>query len=784
MKDYFSTDEYLKKLDQYFRATNYLTAAQLYLWDNVLLKEPLQKQHVKERILGHWGTCAGQNFIYTHCNRVITKYNQDMILLSGPGHGGNFFVGNCYLEGSFSEIYPDVGLNKEGITKLCKMFSFAGGLPSHVAVEVPGSINEGGELGYGLLHGYGAVLDNPNLIATVVIGDGEAETGPMATAWHSNKFINPARDGAVLPILHLNGYKIANPTVMSRISEKELASLFIGYGYKPYYIEGNDPISMHKEMAKVMDSAMEDIKAIWKNARENGDVSRPMWPMIILRTPKGWTGPKIVDGARIEDNHLAHQVPISMAKEEHLQILNDWLKSYKPEELFNDDYVLNADIAEILPKGEKRMGSSPYANGGKLLKELKTPALSKFEVKFKNPGEVKASDMLELGGYIKEVFELNKDNNNYRIFSPDEANSNRLYKVFEGQKRMFNAETLPTDDGVSQYGRVMDSYLSEHACEGWLEGYLLTGRHGMFNSYEAFIRVVDSMVSQHSKWLKNAQKLKWRAPISSLNLILTSDVWQQDHNGYTHQDPGFLSHMVDKNPNTYRLFLPADANTLIASFDEGTKSKNLVNVFVASKHQTYQWQTMKEAKQQVKKGYAVWDWACVNDKDNPDIVIACAGHAPTQEALACVQLIKKYAPKLNVRFVNILNLMKLAPNSEHPDGLLDSEFDELFTKDKPVVFAFHGYAGLIRQLVYNRTNKNFKVFGYKEEGTITTDFDMYMLNEIDRCHLLMEVAKNVKLAPATKAKINREMNEFLTKNREKVYNTNVDLPDIDNWKWQ
>lgn len=784
MKDYFSSSEYFNKLDKYFRASNYLTAAQLYLRDNVLLKEKLQPQHVKARILGHWGTCVGQNFVYTHCNRVINKHDLSMILLSGPGHGGNFFVANSYLEGTFSEIYPEVGQNKQGITQLCKMFSFAHGLPSHVAPEIPGSINEGGELGYSLAHGYGAIFDNPDLIATVVVGDGEAETGPLATSWHSNKFVNPKRDGAVLPILHLNGYKIANPTTFSRISNQELASLFNGYGYKPYYIEGNDTKKMHIEMAKVMDSAINDIKQIWYNARVKGIVDRPMWPMIIMRTPKGWTGPKVVDGVRIEDNHKAHQVPISMKQPEHLKLLEDWLLSYKPSELFTEEYTLNPEIADILPKGNRRISANPNANGGLLLKELYTPDINKLEVKVEKPGCVKAQDMYELGGYIKGLFDLNKQNQNFRTFSPDEAESNRLYKQFDVEKRMFNAEILPTDTNLSQFGRVMDSYLSEHACEGWLEGYVLTGRHGMFNTYEAFGRVVDSMISQHCKWLKTTQKLKWRAPISSLNIILTSNVWQQDHNGYTHQDPGLISHIADKAPSTFKIYLPADANSLIACYDQGTKSKDLVNLYVASKHPTYQWQTMKQAKQQVKDGISVWDWACNGDKDNPDVIVACAGHEPTEEALAAVKFIKMYAPKVNIRFINVLNLMKLASDKNHPDGLTDAEFDKLFTTDKPIIFNFHGYAGLIKQFFFDRNNKNLRVFGYKEEGTITTSFDMSVRNNIDRCHIAMQIADVVKLAPATKAKINREMTALLDKHTEHIKEHNTDLPEIENWQWE
>lgn len=785
MKDYYSSKDYLEKLDKYFRASNYLSAAQMYMQNNPLLRDELKLEDIKSHPLGHWGTCAGQNFVYAHCNRVIKKYDQDMILLSGPGHGGNFFLANSYLEGYYSEIYKDVSEDKKGMTKFCKQFSFAGGVPSHVAPETPGSINEGGELGYSLAHGFGAVLDNPNLIATVIVGDGEAETGPLATSWHSNKFINPARDGAVLPVLHLNGYKISNPTILSRIPKAELESLFVGYGYKPYFVEGSDPIKMHTIMAKTMDTCIEEIKKIQENARRGNGV-RPAWPMIILRTPKGWTGPKQIDGQKIEDYFKAHQVPISMEKPHHVELLKQWLLSYKPDELFDENYRLKAEIAEILPKGDKRISASPYANGGKLLKEIITPNLSDFAVKVdtKNRGSVEAKDMLELSGYIAKLFELNKDNHNYRIFSPDEAMSNRLYKVFDTETRIFGGEIKDTDEKLSLSGRVMDSLLSEHACEGWLEGYLLTGRHGMFDSYEAFLRVVDSMVSQHAKWLKVTSNLKWRKPISSLNLVLTSHVWQQDHNGYTHQDPGFLTHLAEKAPTVTHMYLPVDANTLIATFDKMTKSKNCVNAVTASKHTSSQWLTMTEAKKLAKEGIGVWDWACTGDKDNPDIILACAGDTPCKEALAAISLVKKYLPDLSVRFVNVLSLMTLAPNTEHPDGLSDEQFDEIFTTNKPVIFSFHGYAGLIKQLVYNRTNKNFKVFGYKEEGTITTSFDMRVKNEIDRWHILMQIANNVKLPSTTKNKIIKEMEANLAKHKQYIAEYGVDLPEIMNWQWK
>lgn len=784
MEDKFSSTEYFELLNKYFRAANYLTAAQLYLVDNPLLREPLTREHVKKKLVGHWGTCAGQNFVYAHCNRVITKYDQDMILLSGPGHGGNFFVANSYLEGTYSEVYPEVSEDKKGITRLCKQFSFPGGIPSHVAPETPGSIHEGGELGYSLAHGFGAILDNPNLIATVIVGDGEAETGPLATSWHLNKFVNPETDGAVLPVLHLNGYKINNPTVLARISRRELESLFIGYGYKPYFVEGSDPMDMHKKMAKAMDECVELIHNIWKDARGGEEHRRPLWPMIILRSPKGWTGPKFVDGKKIEDYFFAHQIPINMTKPEHLELLREWLESYKPDELFGDDYKLLPEIKAILPKGDKRISASPYANGGKMLKEIITPDLDELAVDVPAPGAVKTQDMLELGGYLKKLFELNEQNHNYRTFSPDEAMSNRLYRQFDSADRDFNADIWPVDDELAQNGRIMDSYLSEHACEGMLEGYLLTGRHGMFNSYEAFLRVVDSMVAQHAKWLKVTQKLPWRAPISSLNLVLTSTVWQQDHNGFTHQDPGFLTHMAEKTPEVVRMYLPADANTLMAVFDKATKTKNLINVITASKHPSYQWLNMQEAKKHAEDGISVWDWACLGDKDNPDVILACSGDTPTIEALAAVTLAKKYFPNINLRFVNVVNLMKLTPNTLHPDGLSKEEFEKIFTTDKPVIFNFHGYAGLVQDLIYERINENFHVFGYKEEGTITTAFDMRVRNNIDRCHLLMEIAKLAGVGEEEKQNAIFEMNKLLAKHKEYIAEYGIDLPEIENWKFE
>lgn len=778
------SNEYLNTLDKYFRAANYLTVAQLYLLKNPLLKTKLKKEDIKQKLVGHWGTCAGQNFVYAHCDRVITKYDLDMILISGPGHGGNFFVANSYLEGTYSEYYPNVSQDEKGLTRLCKQFSFAGGIPSHVAPETPGSINEGGELGYSLAHGFGAVFDNPNLIAAVIVGDGESETGPLATSWHSNKFINPKTDGAVLPILHLNGYKINNPTILSRIPKKELESLFVGCGYQPYFVEGDDPKVMHKLMAKTMDKCIEQIKQIQHNARNNINAKHIPWPMIVLRTPKGWTGPKFVDGKMIENSFRAHQIPISMEKEEHIKILEDWLLSYKPEELFDDNYKLKPEIASILPKGNKRISATPYANGGLLLKELKTPDLKSCALDVKTPGLVRAQDMLELGGYIKQLFELNKENGNYRIFSPDEAMSNRLYKVFDVENRDFNTKILDTDEKLALNGRIMDSYLSEHMCEGWLEGYLLTGRHGMFNSYEAFLRVVDSMVAQHTKWLKVTRSLKWRKPISSLNLILTSNVWQQDHNGYTHQDPGFIDHMINKAKDVVNIYLPFDANTLMVTFDDCTKSKNKVNVITASKHPSFQWLNLKQAQKHFKAGVGVLDFACLNDSKNPDIVLACAGDTPTMEAIATVTLIKKYLPKLNVRFVNVLNLMKLLQPKDYSEGLTDEEFNKIFTVDKPIVFNFHGYPRVIKELLYDRQNKNLYVAGYEEEGTITTSFDMRVKNKIDRFNLLKQIASVVKIPTPTKNKIIKDMDAKLKEHKEYICEYGIDMPEILNWKFE
>ena len=777
-------NDYLMKMDAYWRAANYLSAAQLYLLDNPLLKEPLKKEHVKKKIVGHWGTVPGQNFVYVHMNRAIKKYDLDMIYISGPGHGGNFFVSNAYLEGTYSEVYPNVGQDKEGLTKLCKQFSFPGGISSHVAPETPGSINEGGELGYSLAHAYGAVFDNPELIAVCVVGDGEAETGPLATAWHSNKFINAARDGAVLPILDLNGYKISNPTVFARISEQEREWFFKGCGYKPYVVKGDDPMTMHELMAETVDKCIEEIKEIQRKAREEGCTERPFWPMIILETPKGWTGPKVVDGKPIEGTFRAHQVPISMEKEEHLAQLDEWLRSYHPEELFGDDYRLIPEMRELAPEVDARMSANPHTNGGKLLRDLRTPDFKNYAVDVPSPGAVKTQDMLELGGYVRDLFVLNKENHNFRIFGPDETKSNRLYKAFEVEKRAFNAEFTEEDEDLALDGRIMDSYLSEHMCEGWLEGYLLTGRHGFFASYESFIRVVDSMVSQHAKWLKVCNQLPWRQKIASLNLILSSNVWQQDHNGFTHQDPGFLDHVANKKADVVRMYLPPDANCLLSCFDHCIKSKNYVNVIVASKHPSMQWLTMDQAVVHCTQGIGIWDWASSDQGTEPDIVMACCGDTPTLEALAATTILRDSLPEVKIRFVNVVDLMKMESHLNHPHGLTDEEFDLLFTKDKPVVFAFHGYPKLIHELTQGRTNeKNFHVHGYLEEGTITTAFDMRVQNHIDRFSLVKEALKHLPQLGDKAGHLNQEMNDLLVKHKNYIAEYGQDLPEVLDWKW-
>lgn len=779
------TKDYLQKMDAYWRAANYLSAAQLYLLDNPLLKQPLKREHIKKKIVGHWGTVPGQNFVYVHMNRAIKEYGLDMILLSGPGHGGNFFVSNAYLEGTYSEVYPNVSEDEEGMKKLCKQFSFPGGISSHVAPETPGSINEGGELGYSLAHAFGAVFDNPNLIATCVVGDGEAETGPLATAWHSNKFLSAKNDGAVLPILHLNGYKISNPTVFARISEQEREWFFKGCGWKPYVVSGSDPMEMHEKMAEAVDLCIAEIKENQRKAREEGVTDRPIWPMIILETPKGWTGPKEVDGKRIEGTFRAHQVPISMEKEEHLALLEEWLKSYRPEELFGDDYRLKPELRELAPQGDARMSANPHTNGGKLLRDLRVPDFKDYAVEVPSPGSVKAQDMMELGGYIRDVIELNKDSRNFRIFGPDESKSNRLYKAFEADKRSFQGEIYDFDEDLSHDGRIMDSYLSEHMCEGWLEGYLLTGRHGFFASYESFIRVVDSMVSQHAKWLKVCNQLPWRQKIASLNLILSSNVWQQDHNGFTHQDPGMLDHVANKKADVVRMYLPPDANCLLSCFDHCIKSKNYVNVIVASKHPSRQWLTMEQAVIHCTQGIGIWDWASSDKGEEPDLVMACCGDTPTLEALAATTILRENLPELKIRFINVVDLMKMESHENHPHGLTDAEFDSLFTKDKPVLFAFHGYPKLIHELTHGRHNEqNFFVHGYIEEGTITTAFDMRVQNHIDRFSLVKEALKHLPQLGNKASHLNQQMNDLLVKHKNYIAEYGQDIPEVSEWEWR
>ena len=722
------SSEELSNIDAYFRAANYLSAGQLYLLDNPLLKEPLKLEHIKPNVVGHWGTVPGQNFIYVHLNRIIKKYDLNMIYVSGPGHGGNALVANTYLEGTYSEVYPNISYDEIGMKKLFKQFSFPGGISSHVAPETPGSINEGGELGYSLAHSFGAVLDNPSLIVACVVGDGEAETGPLATSWHMNKFINPKTDGVVLPILHLNGYKIANPTVFSRISKKELENFFVGCGYKPYYVEGSDVSYMHECMAEVLEKVIFDIKKIKENANK-GDDQRPIWPMIVLRTPKGWTGPKHVEGLEVEGTFRSHQVPVvvNSSKISNLKTLEEWLRSYRPQELFDENGSLIPELRELAPTGNRRMGANPNANGGLLLKSLKLPDFENYEVPVIIPGKTVAQDMRELGKYVRDVIKLNEENKNFRVFGPDEALSNRLNAMFEVTSRQFNGVRYDNDEFLNSNGRVIDSMLSEHLCEGLLEGYLLTGRHGFIHSYEAFIRIVDSMASQHAKWLKVTSELPWRADIASLNFVLSSHIWQQDHNGYTHQDPGFLNHLVTKKADIVRMYLPPDANCLLSVFDHCIRSKNYINVIVASKHPRGQWLSMEDAIIHCTKGIGIWKFASNDQGVEPDIVMACCGDTPTLETIAAVSILRQNFKDLKIRVVNVVDLMRL--QSRHPHGLSDDDYNSLFTIDKPIIFAFHGYPDLIHQLTYKRVNQNLHVHGYIEEGTITTPFDMRVQNK-------------------------------------------------------
>ncbi len=764
-------EEKIITIDKYFDAANYISAAELYLLDNPLLKRKLTKNDIKKKIVGHWGTVPAQNFIYAHLNRLIKDYDLNMIYISGPGHGGNSPVANTYLEGTYSEIYKDVTMDEKGLKKLFKSFSFPGGIPSHAAPETPGSIHEGGELGYSLAHAFGAALDNPDLIVTAVVGDGEAETGPLATSWNGIKFLNPKKDGVVLPILNLNGYKISNPTILSKMSKVELGSYFYGLGYHPYLVEGEDIKNLHKKMYLTLNKVIEDFKKI-KDGNKN-----TQWPMIILKTPKGWTGPKVVHGKQIEGTFRAHQVPLHIENDEDVEILEKWLKSYNPENLFDEKGKLIKEISDFLPKGNKRMGASPYTNGGKLLKELKLPNIYDYASNFKKHGEYETEDMVELSKYLRDVY---KKNDNFRIFSPDEAMSNRLYKIFDVQNRDWQGLIANNDEYLSKDGKIMDSYLSEHMCEGMLEGYLLTGRHGLFVSYESFVRVIDSMASQHAKWLKVCEDLSWREDISSLNYVLTSHVWQQDHNGYTHQEPGFLNHIADKKESISRIYLPFDANSLIVTVDHALKTKNKINVITASKHPSYQWLSMSDAVKHFNNGISIWGWASTYTKEKPDIVIASAGDTPVIETLAATSILNKELPNLKIRYINIIDLMKL--KKAHPHGLTDDTYDTIFTKEKPIIFAFHGYPSLIHSLTYNRHNHNMSVHGYQEEGTITTPFDMRVQNELDRYHLVIDAVKHLNLGDKGQDIIDK-MEKKLQEHNTYIKANGIDMLEIRNWKW-
>jgi xylulose-5-phosphate/fructose-6-phosphate phosphoketolase len=785
MKTKTLTPDILHRIDAYWRAANYLSVGQIYLRDNPLLKEKLTLEHVKHMLLGHWGTTPGQNFIYAHLNRVIKKYDLDMIYISGPGHGGPAVVGNTYLEGTYSEVYPDVSQDEAGLKRLFTQFSYPGGIPSHASAECPGSIHEGGELGYSLSHAFGAVFDNPGLVVGCVIGDGEAETGPLATAWHSNKFLDPKTDGAVLPILHLNGFKISNPTVLARISRDELQDLLRGYGWMPYFVEGHVPDLMHESMATTLDLVVEDILRIQLEARKEGATVRPRWPMIVLVSPKGWTGPKVVDGLKIEGTFRAHQVPLSVSAgspPEHLGMLEAWLKSYRPEELFDAPGRLKPELAELAPKGARRMGANPHANGGILLRDLRMPDFRTYGLKVPAPGSDGPGDTHVLGRFLRDVVELNALARNFRIFGPDETLSNGLEAVFEATKRQWEATTVKGDEFLAPEGRVMEM-LSEHQCEGWLEGYLLTGRHGLFNCYEAFIHIVDSMFNQHAKWLKVTNGLPWRRKISSLNYLLASHVWRQDHNGFTHQDPGFIDHVVNKKAEVVRVYLPPDANCLLSVMDHCLRSRHYVNVVVAGKHPAPQWLSMEEAVTHCASGIGVWHWAS-NDSEDTDLVMACAGDVPTLETLAAVSILREHLPQLRVRLVNVVDLMKLQPQSEHPHGLSDAEFDSLFTKDKPVIFAFHAYPWLIHRLTYRRTNHdNIHVRGYKEEGTITTPFDMTVLNDMDRFHLVMDAIDRLPQLGGEGASLRQRLVDKRAEHRQYINANGQDMPEVRNWRW-
>ena len=772
-------------MNAYWRAANYLSVGQIYLLDNPLLREPLQVAHVKPRLLGHWGTTPGLNFIYVHFNRLIKKHDLNVVYVTGPGHGGPGLVANTYLEGTYSEFYPNIPQNAEGMKRLFRQFSFPGGIPSHVAPETPGSIHEGGELGYSIAHAYGAAFDNPDLLVCCVVGDGEAETGPLAASWHSNKFLNPARDGAVLPILHLNGYKIANPTVLGRLSDEELTSLFRGFGYKAYFVEGHEPEAMHQLMAATLDTVLAEIQAIQAAARSGGSPRRPVWPMIVLRTPKGWTGPKEVDGKPVEGTWRAHQVPLAdvVHKPDHRRMLEAWMKSYRPEELFDADGKLVPDLAELAPKGERRMGANPHANGGLLLRDLVMPDFAQYAVKVPKPGAATAEATRELGKFLRDVMKLNLASRNFRVVGPDETASNRLDAIFEVTDKVWTENILPVDEHLSPEGRVLE-VLSEHLCQGWLEGYLLTGRHGFFSCYEAFIHIIDSMFNQHAKWLKVTRDIPWRRPIASLNYVLSSLVWRQDHNGFTHQDPGFIDHVVNKKAEIIRVYLPPDANTMLSVTDHCLRSRNYVNVIVAGKQPSPNWLTMEQAILHCTRGIGIWDWASNDQGGEPDVVMACCGDVPTLETLAAVDLMRQHLPDVKIRVVNVVDLMRLQPDSEHPHGMTDKEFDSLFTVDKPIVFAYHGYPWLIHRLTYRRNgHDNLHVRGYKEEGTTTTPFDMVMLNDLDRYHLVIDAIDRIPgLAPRA-GHVRQLMQDKRTEARAYTRAEGEDAPEISNWVW-
>jgi xylulose-5-phosphate/fructose-6-phosphate phosphoketolase len=779
------TPDLAQKIDAYWRAANYLSAGQIYLRDNPLLKEPLKLEHVKPRLLGHWGTTPGLNFIYAHMNRAIRQFELNAIFITGPGHGAPGIVANAYLEGSYSELYPEVGTDEDGMRHLFRQFSWPGGIPSHTAATTPGSIHEGGELGYSLVHAYGAVFDNPDLLAVCVVGDGEAETGTLAASWHSNKFLNPVRDGAVLPILHLNGYKIANPTVLARIPREELFSLFRGYGYEPIEVSADDPLQAHQEMAEALDRCVAKIRHIQQAARENENDDRPRWPMLILRTPKGWTGPKEVDGLPVEGTWRAHQVPLKDFADNptHLRLLAAWLRSYHPQELFDEVGQLRPELAELAPAGERRMSANPHANGGKLLEDLQLPDVRDHAVTLDQPGQTLSEATRVLGAYLKDVMALNIDAANFRVFGPDETASNRLSALFEVTDRCFTGELLPTDENQAPDGRVLE-VLSENLCQGWLEGYLLTGRHGLFSCYEAFTHIVDSMFNQYAKWLKTAADVPWRAPIASFNYLLTSHVWRQDHNGFSHQDPGFINHVANKKPSVVCIYMPPDANTLLAVAEHCLRSRNKVNVIVAGKQPELQWLGMDVARQHCTKGMGIWRWASSGADRGPDVVLACAGDVPTTEVLAAADLLRKHLPRLAVRVVNVVNLMTLAPPDEHPEGLGDAAFDDIFGTDSPILFAFHGYRSLIRNLMFHRScHARLQVFGYKEEGTTTTPFDMAVLNGIDRFNLVLKTLEILPELPAEAGHLQGLVTEKLELHRSWIRDHGEDLPEVRNWRW-